>query len=103
MMGDVDTIFPNIVAYKNVTRVISVLVYCGRRSDRVVDSAEGGRAVYIKNGKRYAIIECLNDGSIQIGVSDREGFTDGWLADVATLESAIARALAFIDAGEGAS
>lgn len=91
---------PNATAIDNARRVAEWLMQNERALDRVVASAEGGVAVYVKNGPRYGSAECLNDGSVVCGASDRQGNVKTWesTACEGDVGSAIRELLGFVDA-----
>lgn len=69
---------PNARAEANARDILLELHKLDRIPERVVASADDGVGIYITSGKKYAMIECYNDGGIVIGVSDREGNIRNW-------------------------
>ena len=55
-------------------RVTAIARTEGVTCDRRVDAADGGIALCFFNGKRYADIECLNDGNVYSSLSDGQGY-----------------------------
>lgn len=64
---------PNLTAESHAQIVVDCLFELDISPERIIASAENGIGIYVKKAKRYAIIECLNDGEIVIGLSDRQG------------------------------
>lgn len=69
---------PNKIAAINAKTIVDGLVEIGMTPDRIVASAENGIGIYMKCDARYAIVECLNDGQIVAGLSNRRGFIENW-------------------------
>jgi hypothetical protein len=67
---------------------------------RVVASAEGGAAICLVHGKKYADIECLNSGAILGVISDKSNWPAVWEIepDARGIARAVARIREFLDA-----
>ena len=87
---------PKQVALSNARSILEALQDMNLPADRVVPSAEGGVGIYLKHAARYALIECLNDGSITALGSDRRGTIRTWTIVPESRE--IARVLSEISA-----
>ncbi len=91
---------PNETAITNAERVVESILEFERDPDRVVQTVEGGVEVYLKRGNRYGSIECLNNGAIVAGASDRRGLVQTWpsVSDDREIGPLIRELLEFVDA-----
>lgn len=90
---------PNARAEAYARDILLELHKLNRIPERVVASADDGVGIYITSGKKYAMIECYNDGGIVIGVSDREGDIRNWeiLPESHIIRTGLEEALVFLD------
>lgn len=90
---------PNATAKAHARDILLELHKLNRIPERVVASADDGVGIYITSGKKYAMIECYNDGGIVIGVSDREGDIRNWeiIPESHIIRTGLEEALVFLD------
>ena len=90
---------PNATAEAHARNIMLELHKLNRIPERVVASADDGFGIYITSGKKYAMIECYNDGGIVIGFSDREGDIHNReiTPESHTIRTGLQEALAFLD------
>ena len=90
---------PNATAEAHAHDILLELLNLNRIPERVVASADDGVGIYIARGKKYAMIECYNDGGIVIGVSDSEGDIRNWeiTPESHIIKTGLQEALVFLD------
>ncbi len=90
---------PNAKAEAHTRDILLELHKLNRIPERVVASADDGVGIYLTSGKKYAIIECCNDGGIVIGVSDRQGDIRNWeiTPESHIIRTGLEEALVFLD------
>ena len=90
---------PNATAIEHSRVVLECLDDLGHVPSRVVASADDGVGIYITRGARYAVLECMNDGDVVVGTSDRQGniATRETGSTVPDIRRALEEILAFLD------
>ena len=90
---------PSLTAFDNATFIIQQLKNDELPPTRIVASAEGGIAFCFLSSKKYADIECLNDGAILGLVSDEYDRPAAWeiSPDPDGIAAAAARIRQFIE------
>lgn len=87
---------PNETAIKAALQILTYIRLESMVPSRIVASAEGGIAIVFVKGSKYADIECLNDGNIVIGITDRNGFIDAIDTSVDSIEEDLRKINVFI-------
>jgi hypothetical protein len=98
-----DAVHPSANAIETARSLLDSLDSCGLLPDRIAASADGGVALTITRGQRYAVIECTNDGEVVAATSNGYGAVDSWEvpgeigADESEVQATLHRIGAFLD------
>lgn len=90
-----DSIPPNAVAIENCRRVLTAAETLGFPPTRLF-AASGSVFAYFSNGQKYGDVECDNDGSVLIVISDRTAAPKAWASTTANLKTDLLEIRAFL-------